>query len=251
MMDKGSLLDADTIEEIRGIVLSHDIYSIAYYSKLLWRRYIRQIHEIAPLLPGRGKILDIGCGMGHVTAMLSSLRPDLEIIGGDIQPHAAWAQFVKYYPRYLVCNGLALPFKEAFDLVTVFGVMEHTNNDSAFLKEIYRVLKPGGRVIIFNLPNKYSLSECGADRMGMWTHENKYTKNYIRRIIKDASLDIKSIDIEFFIPSQVARVSKKLEDYFNNHYIGIDKLDMAIAKSPLKSFCESWKILAQKSTDAN
>ena len=249
-MGKGKTLNPDVVREIRRIILSYDEDTVAYRSELLWLRYIRQVQAISQVLPEKGNVLDIGCGMGHLTAMLSSLNPNNEFIGGDLQKAPSWVQFAQYRSSYLVCNALALPFRNAFDVITVFGAMEHTNDDAEFLREIHGALKPGGLVIILNLPNKWSLSEFGADRMGMWTHENKYTRGYINRLFGDASLDIKSADTEFFVPSQVARINTKMDVFFNKRYRGIDKLDTAISRSPLKYFCESWRILAQKSPDS-
>lgn len=72
-----------------------------------------------------------------------------------------------YYPPFWdycglefvpLSDNLALPFDDnSFDCVIGAGVLEHVAMDYESLKELYRVLKPDGRLIITNLPNKFSL----------------------------------------------------------------------------------------------
>ena len=58
--------------------------------------------------------------------------------------------------RFRACRGAAenLPFSSRkFDVVTMIEVLEHTNSDRQVLNECFRVLKPGGRMVLF-VPNK-------------------------------------------------------------------------------------------------
>ena len=54
-----------------------------------------------------------------------------------------------------------LPYADAsFDVVLAGGTLEHVANDGESLTELWRVLKPGGRLALTHLPNAASLSEC-------------------------------------------------------------------------------------------
>ncbi len=64
----------------------------------------------------------------------------------------------KNHKMFDIKKGESLPFeKEYFDLITIVGVIEHVYDQNSLLKEIYRVLKPDGRIIIA-VPGKHLFS---------------------------------------------------------------------------------------------
>ena len=90
-------------------------------------------------------ILDIGCGTG---AMSRKLSPWGSVVSADFSPLAL--SFSRRRNLNLLCasDAMRLPFKDqSFDLVVAMDILEHVEDDSAALREIYRVLKPGGRII--------------------------------------------------------------------------------------------------------
>jgi len=104
------------------------------------------------------KILDIGCGSGIISCELSKYGN--EVVGIDVQS----LSFQKYNETYkikncfdfVLCNGIALPFKsEYFDVVIANHVIEHVKKSSRqkIISEAYRVLKPNGLLYIAT-PNK-------------------------------------------------------------------------------------------------
>ena len=104
------------------------------------------------------KILDVGCGDAFYLHLLSNLGGDLKLAGCDIDTVA-----LKSAKQNL--KGKNIQFKEAdlmkkipyvsntFDKVVMSEVAEHLPNDVKGLKEIYRVLKPGG-ILVLSVPNK-------------------------------------------------------------------------------------------------
>src|SRR5687767_6622160 len=90
-------------------------------------------------------ILDIGCGTG---AMSQKLSPWGAVVSADFSPLAL--SFSRRRNLNLLCasDAMRLPFREnSFDLVVAMDILEHVKDDSLALNEIYRVLKPGGRII--------------------------------------------------------------------------------------------------------
>ena len=88
--------------------------------------------------------LDIGCGEGNLLAAV----PAPEKFGMDISRKALQVAAVRAGAD--LCLGFAeeLPYRtEFFDAITSIGVMTHFANDRAATKEIWRVLRPGGRYI--------------------------------------------------------------------------------------------------------
>ncbi len=97
------------------------------------------------------KILDAGCGTG---AMLNHLRPYGKVVGVDISSEAIRLAIKREVEgcRLVQCSLTDLPFEDgSFDLVTSFDVICCITEHGLAFRELSRVLKPGGRVVV-NLP---------------------------------------------------------------------------------------------------
>lgn len=98
-------------------------------------------------LPAQGRFLEVGCGPGFVTEALRETRPELSVVGLDLDPTLLGVA----RERFPAVRGDAtrLPFAGAsFDFVYARLVMRHLTNPAAALAEARRVLRPGGRVVI-------------------------------------------------------------------------------------------------------
>jgi SAM-dependent methyltransferase len=94
-----------------------------------------------------GAVLDFGCGTGGMLPHLERFG-DVSGVDGDEQAVAFCHQRGREEVRYLP-PGHPLPFADAaFDLVTSFDVLEHIEDDVAALRELTRVVSPGGRVAL-------------------------------------------------------------------------------------------------------
>jgi len=234
----------EEFEEIRKICLEdvvnnpENLYHLV--SNLNWSRYVRQIKRIAYGLPKNACVIDIGCEYGFIAAMLSILRPDLKIYSVDLKPMETWGKLKKHNVKFQTGNGMCLNFRNnTFDAVLTFGVLEHVEDNDKFLKEVKRVLKKNGKFFIFNLPNKYSMPEFLAKRMGVWHHETKYSIGDISYLLSNNNFKIVEFKIEFLIPAQVERVNKGLANMFNHTYGMIQKIDDILTITPLKYFAQS------------
>lgn len=104
------------------------------------------------------KIIDLGCGTGSTTIMLKQAFPNAEIIGLDLSPQMLVMSEYKAQQGKLDIqwvHGLAEATKFAdgeFDLVTASLLFHETPSQVALaiLKEAFRLLKPGGQVIILD-----------------------------------------------------------------------------------------------------
>ncbi|MCK4266275.1 MAG: class I SAM-dependent methyltransferase, partial [Thermoplasmata archaeon] len=93
------------------------------------------------------RMLEIGCGNGSVLAYLKEKEVNIE--GGDI-----FIEGLKFCQQrsdpvalYQV-DILSLPFRNDFDIIGVFDVLEHIEEDEKALAEISQALKPGGTILI-------------------------------------------------------------------------------------------------------
>lgn len=104
------------------------------------------------------KILDAGCGSGF---MLSALHDYYgEGFGIDMSPEAI--EFGKQFSKskLMVGNAEKLDFKDAeFDCIVSTDAFEHIPDDNAAMREAYRVLKPGGFIIIYTPSEEGVLSK--------------------------------------------------------------------------------------------
>lgn len=99
-------------------------------------------------------VLDIACGTGYGTSILAQVAQTID--GVDIDKDAielAKKSYVKSNLTYTVGDGTTIPFEDnMFDVVISFETIEHIVEYHNFLKEIKRVLKPGG-VLLMSTPN--------------------------------------------------------------------------------------------------
>jgi SAM-dependent methyltransferase len=107
--------------------------------RLLSRFRARLLGQVVPLAPRR--VLDAGCGEGHVSAWLVEALPASEITGVDGRGEALVA-FRARNPGIQAVEGVlnALPFPDkTFDLVVCTEVLEHVPDPRAALRELGRV----------------------------------------------------------------------------------------------------------------
>lgn len=98
-----------------------------------------------------GRILDIGCASGIFLLGMKS-RPGWEAIGVEINPHAANIAKENQLDVFTgTLDAAAFP-SNWFDAVTLWDVLEHLHDPTASLREIHRILKPDG-ILVIRVPN--------------------------------------------------------------------------------------------------
>ena len=153
------------------------------------------------------RILDVGCGTGANIQMLSNFGVTE---GVDVSAEAL--DFCRARGLSKVKQGAAeaLPYEDAsFDLVTGLDVVEHLDDDVAGLKEMRRVLSPGGRALLF-VPAFMFLWGVQDD---ISHHRRRYTLPELKARLKEAGLSVERAtyaNITFFLPILIGRVIMKL-----------------------------------------
>jgi len=107
-----------------------------------------------------GEVLDVGCGIGHLTSEIRNFRLDLEITGCDRE-----RKHLDYFRQYFdsgvkiaYCDAHKLPFGDtSFSAVLMIDVLEHLEAPEDALREAHRVLKRGG-VLHLAVPCEKSLA---------------------------------------------------------------------------------------------
>lgn len=107
------------------------------------------------------KVLDVGCAGGTITALFAQSAGSALGIDPDKQAiEQARRSYKARNLRFEVADALKLPWGgQRFDLVVCNQVYEFVPDDVKLMKEIYRVLKPGG-VCLFGARNRWTLMEA-------------------------------------------------------------------------------------------
>lgn len=98
------------------------------------------------------KVLDVGCGNGYV--LFQYARNGAEVTGVDLTATAIDLSRKRFAlgglaGTFVEIDGEHLPFlDDHFDIVCSMGVLHHISTPQTIVDEIYRVLKPGGRLIV-------------------------------------------------------------------------------------------------------
>jgi len=126
------------------------------------RKNLITIDTLAAAVPssGKGAVLDVGCAYGNMLLMLNAKmgKPaDVKMIGIDLHSDAIeYAKaFARVVPGYRNCEyqvadlSVGLPFEDGmFDAVNLGDVLEHMVQPAATVRELMRVTRPGGLILI-------------------------------------------------------------------------------------------------------
>lgn len=197
-------------------------FGLEYVVKLfrLWRAL-----KIKTLAPRANTILDIGCGRGWMLYFLKKYLGFKEVVGTQISPPALkFARErlrLKIYDRDLL--ELRLP-GESFDVVTVWHVLEHVPDSVSYTKEMWRILKLGG-VLLVEVPNLAAWSRSLAGKCWLsWDpkyHLSFFDPKSLTRLLTEAGFKIKAVhthSLEYStftsVQSLVSRLTKTDQRFF-------------------------------------
>jgi SAM-dependent methyltransferase len=142
------------------------------FGLLLGGLYRRMAEDVASALAAIAEptVLEVGPGPGHLAVELARRVPGLRLTGVDVDPAmvaraTARAQREGLDDRldFVVGDVAALPFADgSFDLVTSSFSVHHWPDAAAGFAEIRRALRPGGRAVLYDLPDAWGRLETQA-----------------------------------------------------------------------------------------
>ncbi len=151
----------------------------------IWRagqeRRLRMIQAAAPHLADPRRVLENGCGVGTYLEPLSRALGTSLVFGLEYDFERAARAGHSHPPARVVCGaGENLAYPDAcFDVVLSNEVIEHVRDDRQALAEIARVLRPGGRLVLF-CPNRwYPVETHGVYWRGHYRFGNIPLVNYL------------------------------------------------------------------------
>jgi SAM-dependent methyltransferase len=176
------------------------------------------VHVLRKHYPQARKMLEIGCGTGYVLRGVTRARPDLEVSGSEI-----FLEGLAFAARRLPGADLfqmdarQIPYACEFDIVGAFDVIEHIEEDTQVINEIWRALKPGGGAL-FTVPQHPSLWSVQDDRA---CHVRRYRRHELSNKLEAAGFRIlfSSSFVSLLLPMLAAsrRRKRKPGDTTNNY----------------------------------
>jgi SAM-dependent methyltransferase len=199
MPEHSRLSDAE-IELIFGELIciqqQEDCHLLQFESLVAANQYRLLYRLVRKYIATGSVVLDWGSGNGHCSYALCELK---------YKPYGF--EFGDFPLRkYLRCSyelrqgnpkdPITIPYSDGtFDAVVSVGVLEHVREtggtEEASLREISRILKPGGYFICYHLPNRFSLIEALARRLPQKHHHRyRYTGSSIRHFCQRTGYDL-------------------------------------------------------------
>jgi 2-polyprenyl-3-methyl-5-hydroxy-6-metoxy-1,4-benzoquinol methylase len=149
-----------------------------------------------------GTFLDWGCHHALDSWVVRQNLPSAKLHGCDIiEPvgkfHAAAGLD---YRKLSTLSTLPYP-DEMFDSVIGSGVIEHVINPSDSLKELHRVLKTDGTLVLTYIPNRFSVTETILSLLGGHAHSRCYTRSSVRALLLNHGFKPVEIGFHEIVPT--------------------------------------------------
>ncbi len=131
------------------------------------------------------RVLDLGCGSGGFLSGLAEIAD--AVYPSDIDLESLGHCRERGFPAGVVSNGYVLPYgDETFDLVCMFDAIEHIPDDARVMREVARVLRPGGRCLT-SVP-AYQFLYANNDRIAQ--HQRRYDRRMLGQVFAQAGLEV-------------------------------------------------------------
>jgi ubiquinone/menaquinone biosynthesis C-methylase UbiE len=172
-------LQTSSMPSARSYDTMSELFQGGWYTKLAG--------EIAAASPS-GAVLDVGCGPGQLAVRLGRIAPSLDITGVDISPDMieraqkrATQLGLTDRVRFQEGDSQSLPFPDDhFDTVVSTLSIHHWDDPELGLREIRRVVKPGGHVFIYDM----------ADSILKLMHHGNGLEGYVSALgLRDATIE--------------------------------------------------------------
>ncbi len=144
-----------------------------------------------------GRILDVGCGIGF---FLSGINDDWEKHGVEISKFAG-EQAKKWAEIFIGPLHDAKYESDSFDVVVLMHVLEHLEDPVSIIKEINRVMKPGGKIVLGTPDFDCHLARHFGEHFRMLhdqTHISLFSNESVFRLLRDHGFEVEHVDYPFF-----------------------------------------------------
>ena len=210
-------------------MIQTDTYDPSFFEKLrkaeekhFWFQIRRKwiFDNMRKFIPPPANFLEVGCGTGNVSSFLSF--KGYSVTGCEFYTKAinmAWPGFLRVQG-----DAKSLPFTDnSFDIVGLFDVLEHFEDDTIPLKEAIRVVKGGGFIVV-TVPARKELWSW-ADEMSL--HKRRYSIKKLEHIfllLELRPLSIKYMFMFLYVLMKISRKKNKSRINKRNDYFKLNRL---------------------------
>jgi 2-polyprenyl-3-methyl-5-hydroxy-6-metoxy-1,4-benzoquinol methylase len=187
------------------------------------------------------RVLDVGCGSGHVMACLQ--ERGFDVAGTDAFREPLEAAAERTGAEVFQADAARLPFREEFDAALLLDVLEHVSEEARLIASVRDSLLPGG-ILLVTVPAMPSLWTSYDRASG---HLRRYTAHRLERVLQDAGMAVERVThfMSFLAPAALAsrHIGDLVERLRGAEPVPADVLTREIKpKAPLN---ECWLALAR------
>ena len=200
-------------------------------------------HRVKP-----GRLLDVGCGMKPYESLLT--QRESRYYGTD-WPVTMEGSYGGSTRADFFSDSMVLPFPEGtFDTIVSTQVLEHVRQPEIVIREMARVLKPSG-ILILSAPMTWPLHEEPHDYY-------RYTLHGLRHLLEEADFEILdeiprgnnwTTMAQMFLDTQVGKLGRRLPEKIYTSLVSLavnHACSVANLFKPVRRLCLGWVIAARK-----
>ncbi len=185
------VFDVSSLEQAANVVLSFDPQDpLKFFNET---QFLVDEIEKSGVIHKNSLVLDFGCGMGRVSRELIG-RFECEVIGVDISPSMlSFAEsFVENPEKFSTFQ--SYDKEESVDVCLSSFVLQHVEHPKASIDTIYKVLRPGGILIVLNEHKRFVPSSIDRQNYIVWEDdhfdvfkslESKFTKINTKKYLNE------------------------------------------------------------------
>jgi len=193
-----------------------------------FRSYLLPVFAQAVAGRSHARILDVGCGTGYNLGLLGRHG---SVVGLDLNERGL--TLAREMERPLVrATSERLPFDDGtFDLVTSFDMMQCIPTDHEAVREMARVAKPGGVVVI----SMAALQILHGDHSEVWQEYRRYSRASARALAEQAGLRVERVAFMFAALFPVLLLSRGVQRITRRFREVRDDTDITIPPAPVNA----------------
>jgi SAM-dependent methyltransferase len=148
----------------------HRVEMVSFWFKARNQIILWALNTYFPQIRLGGSFLEIGCGTGYVLGGIMNAMPKAILLGSELSVSGLpFAQQRSPSATFFQMDARTFPFRDEFDVIGAFDVLEHVREDEQVMREMFAAAKPGGGVLI-SVPQ----------HQWLWSAADDYAKHFRR-----------------------------------------------------------------------